>query len=36
MATYVPAVGDKIRIEAKMDGYKPVMAEDVIPGPPTL
>ena len=36
VATYVPVVGDKIRIEAKMDGYKPVMAEDVIPGPPTL
>lgn len=36
VATYVPVVGDKIRIEAEMDGYKPVVAEDVIPGPPTL
>ena len=36
MATYVPVVGDKIRIEAEMEGYKSVMAEDVIPGPPTL
>ena len=36
VATYIPVVGDKIRIEAEMDGYKPVVAEDVIPGPPTL
>ena len=36
VATYVPVVGDKIRVEAEMEGYKSVMAEDVIPGPPTL
>lgn len=36
VATYVPVIGDKIRIEAKKDGFKPVMAEDIVPPPPTL
>lgn len=36
VSSYIPVVGDKIRIEAEKDGFRGVMAEDVIPGKPAL
>lgn len=36
VSSYIPVAGDKIRIEAEKDGFRGVMAEDVIPGKPAL
>lgn len=36
VSSYIPVAGDKIRIEAEKEGFREVMAEDVIPGKPTL
>lgn len=36
VSSYIPVSGEKIRIEAEKDGFKAVMAEDIVPEKPAL
>lgn len=36
VSSYIPASGDKVRIEVKKDGFKEATAEEIVPGKPTL
>lgn len=36
VSSYIPVSGDKVRIEAEKEGFREVMAEEIVPGKPTL
>lgn len=36
VSSYIPVPGDKVRIEAKREGFKQVMGEDIVPDKPAL